>query len=239
MRRTRAFTLIELLVVIAIIAILAAILFPVFAKAREKGRQASCQSNLKQIGLAFAQYMQDYDGYWPTGCPDGQPGNQPDALNSCWDGWIANAIVTYIKNYQIFTCPSAVQGNSNWTNPNNGNRFVSYCYNYQLLGNNNWAIQDAALSNLPTGISTIVVMWDSQNSWADCGIPSGCDIQGRDIAQFLAGNFTYTCPHTNKNNWLFADGHVKDGDWRQIQWQQVVNMQTTSADWGRPCVQAF
>src|SRR5688500_14171901 len=59
------FTLIELLVVIAIIAILAAILFPVFARARENARSASCQSNLKQIGLAFAQYVQDYEGSYP------------------------------------------------------------------------------------------------------------------------------------------------------------------------------
>ncbi|HOJ21988.1 MAG TPA: DUF1559 domain-containing protein [Armatimonadota bacterium] len=61
------FTLIELLVVIAIIAILAAILFPVFARARENARKANCQSNLKQIGLAFQQYRQDYDETWPWG----------------------------------------------------------------------------------------------------------------------------------------------------------------------------
>src|SRR4051794_23044778 len=67
----RAFTLIELLVVIAIIAILAAILFPVFAQAREKARQATCQSNLKQIGTAFSLYLQDYDETFPnTGVGD-------------------------------------------------------------------------------------------------------------------------------------------------------------------------
>jgi prepilin-type N-terminal cleavage/methylation domain-containing protein/prepilin-type processing-associated H-X9-DG protein len=66
MTRRRAFTLIELLVVIAIIAILAAILFPVFAQAREKARQATCQSNLKQVGLAFSMYVQDYDESFPN-----------------------------------------------------------------------------------------------------------------------------------------------------------------------------
>ena len=66
-RRTSGFTLIELLVVIAIIAILAAILFPVFARARKNACRTSCQSNLKQVGLASAQYTQDYDGYFVPG----------------------------------------------------------------------------------------------------------------------------------------------------------------------------
>src|SRR2546429_9341329 len=76
MRRNAAFTLIELLVVIAIIAILAAILFPVFAKAREKARQASCTSNVKQLGLAWMMYVQDYDEmYPPTNSTQSAPGN--------------------------------------------------------------------------------------------------------------------------------------------------------------------
>src|SRR2546429_4029265 len=75
----RGFTLIELLVVIAIIAILASILFPVFARARENARRASCQSNLKQIGLGMEQYKTDYDGLFPP-----YRGSHIDSTNCCW-----------------------------------------------------------------------------------------------------------------------------------------------------------
>jgi len=91
-KRRPAFTLIELLVVIAIIAILAAILFPVFAKAREKARQSSCSSNCKQIALGFLQYAQDYD--------ESIFGSRLPA------GGYAGAIQPYVKNTQIFKCPS-------------------------------------------------------------------------------------------------------------------------------------
>lgn len=100
--RTRGkvgFTLIELLVVIAIIAILAAILFPVFAKAREKARQASCQANMKQMGLGCMMYAQDYDGKFPR-----------NWTGNCWtDGnqydWM-EVTQPYTKNWQVYVCPS-------------------------------------------------------------------------------------------------------------------------------------
>jgi prepilin-type N-terminal cleavage/methylation domain-containing protein/prepilin-type processing-associated H-X9-DG protein len=94
----KGFTLIELLVVIAIIAILAAILFPVFAKAREKARQASCLSNMKQFGIGILSYAQDYDEklvlYYQY---------NPYAINLRWWG---DMIQPYVKNYQLLSCPS-------------------------------------------------------------------------------------------------------------------------------------
>ncbi len=96
--RRSAFTLIELLVVIAIIAILAAILFPVFAKAREKARQSSCSSNLKQLGVAAMSYVQDFDEMYPSSWYG--PGAYPGAYQ--WNG----AVAPYIKNTQVFQCPS-------------------------------------------------------------------------------------------------------------------------------------
>lgn len=96
--RSEGFTLIELLVVIAIIAILAAILFPVFARARENARRSSCQSNLKQIALGFTMYTQDYDGKLPR-------------HDNRWEGNINYSVTynafPYIKSSQVFRCPSA------------------------------------------------------------------------------------------------------------------------------------
>jgi len=104
----RGFTLIELLVVIAIIAILAAILFPVFAKAREKARQTSCLSNVKQLCLAVLQYAQDYDERMPLDGTHPLSGGYPVA--PYWD----ERIKPYIKNDQVFRCPSAAGGTRNY-----------------------------------------------------------------------------------------------------------------------------
>src|SRR5215469_5171253 len=101
------FTLIELLVVIAIIAILAAILFPVFAQAREKARSAACLSNLKQIGTATTMYAQDYDETFPVwGWNLEQTGARPDG--TLYTGKVIWPILymPYIKNVQVFSCPS-------------------------------------------------------------------------------------------------------------------------------------
>jgi prepilin-type N-terminal cleavage/methylation domain-containing protein/prepilin-type processing-associated H-X9-DG protein len=126
-RRSDAFTLIELLVVIAIIAILAAILFPVFAQAREKAREASCLSNLKQISLALKMYSQDYDERlfasgnlpaqgdpaWNTRVPDGSN------IVRMMGGGLSWFTQPYIKNQQIFTCPSDT-GENYWGRSSTG-----------------------------------------------------------------------------------------------------------------------
>jgi prepilin-type processing-associated H-X9-DG protein/prepilin-type N-terminal cleavage/methylation domain-containing protein len=144
-----AFTLIELLVVIAIIAILAAILFPVFAQAREKARQSSCQSNMKQMGLAFMQYAQDYDERFPpvVGCAvpiiPCPPQSFQHVLTDMVGGLNTNQVPAgvivpsltgpYIRNNQIQQCPSSP------IRPNLNTTAVAYMYN-DLTANRSQAV---------------------------------------------------------------------------------------------------
>lgn len=132
--KAAGFTLIELLVVISIIAILAALLFPTFARARESARRASCASNLKQIGLAMLQYAQDND----ERC---LPGATGDGVTNGL-GWMC-IIQPYLKSTQILICPSDGDRSTSLDNPINGRWFsgmtafhVSYAYNGHISGTN-------------------------------------------------------------------------------------------------------
>jgi prepilin-type N-terminal cleavage/methylation domain-containing protein/prepilin-type processing-associated H-X9-DG protein len=120
-RGQSGFTLIELLVVIAIISILAAILFPVFATAREKARQISCASNEKQLGLGFIQYVQDYDETFPIGD------------NYYGSGW-AGQIYSYVKSTGVYKCPDDPTNPQADASPGTGTSYpVSYAANMNLL----------------------------------------------------------------------------------------------------------
>jgi prepilin-type N-terminal cleavage/methylation domain-containing protein/prepilin-type processing-associated H-X9-DG protein len=159
----RGFTLIELLVVIAIIAILAAILFPVFARAREKARQSSCVSNLKQLGLAMMSYCTDYDGcypdarvsnypnpgWWPWGAGYvGGAGISNYAIRIYMDdlvtpGGMAATLNPYVKNMQVFRCPSDPKGERWAPGPVRG----SYYWRHALDA-------EASINNTPISDST-------------------------------------------------------------------------------------
>jgi prepilin-type N-terminal cleavage/methylation domain-containing protein/prepilin-type processing-associated H-X9-DG protein len=146
-RQRAGFTLIELLVVIAIIAILAAILFPVFAQAREKARQTACLSNEKQIGTAMLMYAQDYDENlvtWVSYCPSARVPNplDPNDAPGGTDGpgrrpyWHLK-LMPYTKNFDIFSCPSdvAAHAQAGITAPFIYRAiFISYALNYGYLG---------------------------------------------------------------------------------------------------------
>jgi len=121
----RGFTLIELLVVIAIIAILAAILFPVFARAREKARQASCLNNQKQIALGWHMYVQDYDERIPP---------YARKIDGVWTAFVHDITTPYIKNTQVWDCPSFEKDYAYG---------ISYGYNCYYLGDWQPASQSA------------------------------------------------------------------------------------------------
>ncbi len=144
-RRIRGFTLIELLVVIAIIAILAAILFPVFARAREKARTTSCQNNLKQIGTAFAMYRSDYDGYMPLDW-------YQSADNNRIYRWI-HVTYGYVFDENIYQCPSRpTTTDVAWSPPyNTSGPFSSYYYCHHFLA-------EESDSNIRAASQTIMLM---------------------------------------------------------------------------------
>ena len=200
-KQRNGFTLIELLVVIAIIAILAAILFPVFAQAREKARQATCQSNLKQVGLAVQMYAQDYDETLPTSGSSGGGGD------------VTGLLEPYTKQkfgQGIWRCPSHAKFDpvNGWTS--------SYGYNFQYLlapgpdyphsGYNGFSNSGVALSFLARPADSLCFMDQtvspgSTNLWSYItrpGDPTNTDGFGRPDFR-----------HSGQANVLFCDTHVK------------------------------
>jgi prepilin-type N-terminal cleavage/methylation domain-containing protein len=149
MKERRGFTLIELLVVIAIISILASILFPAFAQAREAARKASCTSKLRQLGFALSLYASDYDGTYPVHDQQLQDSTYarggvivPDWSNTPVANW-ARSIFPYIRNYQVFVCPS----NKGWAvGVQPTPRPISYVMNGFAAGRS----QDGALDSSST-----------------------------------------------------------------------------------------
>jgi prepilin-type N-terminal cleavage/methylation domain-containing protein/prepilin-type processing-associated H-X9-DG protein len=217
--KKQGFTLIELLVVIAIIAILAAILFPVFARARENARRASCQSNLKQIGLGIFQYSQDYDETMT-------PSNQTNSGSSTpWH----NLLQPYVKSTQIFRCPSNTTPgtDSQWVSGSNGADGGKIALSYKCNGSHaddgsyseRWCATNttvgvtarcsrpmdavgtqmpgpARLSKFESTAQTILVY--EVNSLTNTEAGGMQPQQNLDVTNHLA-----------TTNFLFADGHVK------------------------------
>jgi len=222
MKRT-GFTLIELLVVIAIIAILAAILFPVFARAREKARQASCQSNQKQIGLAFKMYEQDYDERTPGGYYVSW--HWGDQYFWCWP------LQPYMKNTQMLICPSNTNG---WYYGRRSQDPVGVTgWRSSYGGNQN--VLNTALASITNEANTIYIV-DCYNPWLD----SGANIYDRLGKGTYTTTTTPTAIHNDGVNVLFMDGHVKWSKLSGLTYDQFIyNMATTSADYQRPISQPY
>jgi prepilin-type N-terminal cleavage/methylation domain-containing protein/prepilin-type processing-associated H-X9-DG protein len=215
-RRRLAFTLIELLVVVAVIAILAALLFPVFGRARENARRTSCQSNLKQIGLGFAQYVQDYDEKYPLG------------LYNDWNSGWPTTIQPYIKSLEVFRCPSddtTLAAPASWDMLSWAGVPISYAGNglVECVGDCNAAAPGAKLH----GVLQMAQPWIEGNPRhaARIGQPAAtilaAEKHNRDTARTTSANpegfsvmsgFGPAVLFSGTSDWdYFGAGHIPDG----------------------------
>lgn len=221
-----AFTLIELLVVIAIIGILAAILFPVFARARENARRSSCSSNLKQIGLGMMQYTQDYDERLPLN------DNGPQWANGQAMCWI-DMIRPYIKSDQVYICPSADAAKTDkifLDYDNSGRAAFTYA-----LNNVYWNVPQQSLFEKPAASlaslddsSGTVFVGDSQRFNTTTNTQWGFQVVGdtffstepTSLGNDAQGRFA--ARHFDGTNFVFFDGHAK--------WLKLDSMREKNAD---------
>lgn len=220
------FTLIELLVVIAIMSILSAILFPVFVRARESARRASCLSNVKQIGLASQMYTQDYDEYLVSYAYPASPARDP------MYGWQV-ALMKYIKSPQLFVCPSAYKISANPAETCDPT-IVSldrlgagtYGYNYTYLGNYTrsgtvYSLSPVSIAAISKSAETIMAteisgiqgtgFIDPPTSWATVSA-AGCQ-DGSNPKRIRNNQGKW---HGEGSNVLFTDGHAKWMSWSVI-----------------------
>ncbi|WP_309714255.1 DUF1559 domain-containing protein [Armatimonas sp.] len=205
--RRRVFTLIELLVVIAIIAILAAILFPVFAQARDKARQAACLSNLKQIGTATMMYVQDYDELYPNtrawgrawdGYPFVPTAAQLAANRALYDThvrYMPDLLFPYTKNEGIFFCPSAPPNAGGYNMKRNGTSYL-------------WQHQTSDCTGVPSGVINQPQIKVAGLSMAAVSQPARAPLI-HDLPYWGSASGQGPTIHQNGINVAYADGHAK------------------------------
>jgi prepilin-type N-terminal cleavage/methylation domain-containing protein len=197
--RQRGFTLIELLVVIAIIAILAAILFPVFANAREKARQTSCMSNMKQLGLGFSMYLDQWDSTYPTSACESVPHGWVYTAGSYKIDVSKGALYSFVKTPNVYVCPSDPHdGQTNAKSPT----YLSYSVNQQFMIGGNTGYP-ASEGDVPFPTETILLLEESaKSSGAKQGLNDGCFYPP-------PSDDVITDRHNKGGMFLLADTHAK------------------------------